>query len=72
MRRRRRTLRERLSEARLSPEERAAARAERCMETLFDAERAPAVLYGEREQAALEAERRRWAHLGPPAAPRGP
>ncbi|MCW3048283.1 MAG: hypothetical protein JWO74_2567 [Solirubrobacterales bacterium] len=42
------------------------------MEALFDAERAPAVLYGEREQAALEAERRRWAHLGPPAAPHGP
>jgi hypothetical protein len=72
MRRRRRTLRERLVEARLSPEERAAARAERCMEALFDAERAPAVLYAEREQAALEAERRRWAHLGPPGPPRGP
>jgi hypothetical protein len=69
MRPRRRTLRARLSELRMSPEERAAACSERCMEALFDAERAPAVLYGEREQAALEAERRRWSQPVPPARP---
>jgi hypothetical protein len=65
MRPRRRSLRELLAEARLSPEERRALCGERCMEALFDAERAPAVLLGEREQAALEAERRRWAVPGP-------
>ena len=70
MRPRRRTLRERLAEARMTPEERAAACSERCMEALFDAERAPAVLLGEREQAALEAERRRW--LAPPVPPARP
>ena len=53
----------------MSPEERAAVCSERCMEALFDAERAPAVLYGEREQAALEAERRRWSQPVPPAQP---
>ncbi len=50
----------------MSPEERAAACSERCMEALFDAERAPAVVLGEREQAAVEAERRRWAAPAPP------
>ena len=53
----------------MSPEERAAVCSERCMEALFDAERAPAVLYAEREQAALEAERRRWSQPVPPARP---
>jgi hypothetical protein len=67
MRPRRRTLRERLAEARMTPEERAAVCSEQCMEALFDAERAPTVLLGEREQAALEAERRRWVAPVPPA-----
>jgi hypothetical protein len=62
-------LRDLLAEARLSPEERAAVCGERCMEALFDAERAPAVLFGEREQAVLEAERRRWAMPLPPPRP---
>jgi hypothetical protein len=66
MRSRRRTLRELLAEARMTPEERRALCSERCMEALFDAERAPAVALGEREQAALEAERRRWVAPGPP------
>jgi hypothetical protein len=66
MRSRRRKLRELLAEARLTPEERRALCSERCMEALFDAERAPAVVLGEREQAALEAERRRWVAPGPP------
>jgi hypothetical protein len=66
MRPRRRTLRELLADARMSPEERGALCGERCMEALFDAERAPAVVLGEREQAALEAERRRWAAPAPP------
>jgi hypothetical protein len=65
----RRTLRELLAEARMSPEERASICGDRCMEALFDAERAPAVLFGESEQAALEAERRRWAMPGPPPRP---
>jgi hypothetical protein len=60
MRLRHRTLRELLAELRLSPEERSDARAEECMEALFDPERCECVGLGEREQAALEAERRRW------------
>ena len=66
MHRRRRTLRQLIADARLTPEERRAACAERCLEALFDAERAPAVVLGEREQAALEAERRRWSSSTPP------
>jgi hypothetical protein len=51
----------RLIEAlRISPEERHAECAERCMELLCDAERAPAAKLGEHEEAAIEAERRRW------------
>jgi hypothetical protein len=34
--------------------------AERCLEALCDPERAGAVRLGEHEQAAIEAERRRW------------
>ena len=64
VRHRRRTLRQLLAEARLSPEERRAADEERCMECLFDAEREPAVLYAERERAALEAEARRHSGIG--------
>ena len=49
----------------MTPEERAAVCSERCLEALYDAERAPAVLLGEREQAAVEAERRRWSDAAP-------
>jgi hypothetical protein len=37
--------------------------AESCLETLCDPERAPAVGLGEHEEAAIEAERRRWETL---------
>jgi hypothetical protein len=60
MRPRRRTLRELLAEARITPEERQDACAERCLEALFD-EGAPGVRSWEREEAAVEEERRRWA-----------
>ena len=66
MRRRRRTLRELLAELRLSPEEAADARADQCMEALFDQERCACHDLGEREEAELEAERRRWDHAQPP------
>ena len=59
MRSRRRSLRELLSEARMSPEERADQCAERCLEAVFD-EGAPPLRAWEREEEALEAERRRW------------
>jgi hypothetical protein len=59
--RRHRTLRELLAELRLSPEERAEACAEECIEALHDPVRCAAVHLGEREQAELEAQRRRWA-----------
>jgi hypothetical protein len=62
MRRRRRTLRELLSELRYTPEEAQDARAGHCMEALFDAERCECHALGEREEAELEAERRRWDH----------
>lgn len=52
---------------RVSPEERHAECAERCLELLCDAERAPAVHLGEHEEAAIEATRRRWETLHPPA-----
>jgi hypothetical protein len=65
MRRRRRTLRELLAELRFTPEEAQDARAEHCMEALFDAERCECHALGEREQAELEAERRRWTHTQP-------
>ncbi|MEA2252895.1 MAG: hypothetical protein QOG70_3137 [Solirubrobacteraceae bacterium] len=66
----RRSLRKLLAELRLAPEERQAACAERCMEALFDAERAPARDLGEHEEAAIEAERRRWdARQGPMVRP---
>jgi hypothetical protein len=63
MHRRRRTLRELLSDLRLSPDEAAEARAGECMEALFDQERCACHDLGEREEAAVEAERRRWDHL---------
>jgi hypothetical protein len=62
MRRRHRSLRELIAELHLSPEERAEARAEECMESLFDPARCACVRLGEREEAAVEAERRRWDH----------
>ena len=62
MRWRRRTLRELLAGLRFTPEEAQDARAEHCMEALFDAERCECHAMGEREEAELEAERRRWAH----------
>ena len=37
--------------------------AERCLEALCDSERAGAVRMGEHEEAAIEAERRRWEHF---------
>ena len=55
----RRTLRELLTEARMSPEERAVLCAERCLEAVFD-EGAPPIRAWEREEEAVEAERRRW------------
>jgi hypothetical protein len=62
MRRRRRTLRELLAELRLSPDEAADARTGECVEALFDQERCACHDLGEREVAAVEAERRRWDH----------
>jgi hypothetical protein len=50
---------------RMSPEERQADCAERCLEVLCDAERAPAASLGEHEEAAIEAERRRWESQHP-------
>jgi hypothetical protein len=51
---------------RVSPEERHAECAERCLEVLCDPERAPAAHLGEHEEAAIEAARRRWEHQPPP------
>ena len=45
----------------MTPEERADLCADRCLEALCDSERVPAGDFGEREEEALEAERRRWA-----------
>ena len=44
----------------ISPEERHAECAERCLEVLCDPERASAARLGEHEEAAIEADRRRW------------
>ncbi len=65
MRRRRRTLRELVAELRFTPEEAQDARAEHCMEALFDRERCECHNLGEREEAEIEAERRRWANAQP-------
>ena len=65
MRWRHRTLRELLAELRFTPDEAQDARADHCMEALFDAERCECHALGEREQAEIEAERRRWAHTQP-------
>jgi hypothetical protein len=56
------SLRELIAAVRVSPEERHAECAERCMELLCDSERAPATRLGDHEVAAIEAERRRWEH----------
>jgi hypothetical protein len=61
MPRRHRSLRALLAQLRLTPDERVGARAEECMEALFDPGRCSCVRLGEREEAAVEAERRRWA-----------
>ena len=45
----------------MTPEERADLCAERCLEALCDPSASPAGDFGEREEEALEAERRRWA-----------
>lgn len=63
------SLRELIAAVRVTPEERHAECAERCMELLCDSERAPAVRLGEHEEAAIEAERRRWEHEGPVSQP---
>jgi hypothetical protein len=61
---RRLTMRKWLAELRLTPEERRADCAERCMEVLYDSERAPhSSVLGEHEEAAIEAQRRRWSAL---------
>jgi hypothetical protein len=54
------SLRDLIATLHVTPEERHAECAERCMELLCDAERAPAARLGEHEEAAIEAERRRW------------
>jgi hypothetical protein len=59
-------LRRLVAAIRISPEERHAECAERCLELLCDPERAPAVRLGEHEEAAIEATRRRWDTLHPP------
>jgi hypothetical protein len=54
-------LRRLIAALRLSPQERDECDcAERCLEALCDSERAGAVRMGEHEEAAIEAERRRW------------
>jgi hypothetical protein len=59
------SLRAWLAELRMSPEERRETCADRCLEVLYDPERAPAAHLGEPEEAVLEAERRRWAGSAP-------
>jgi hypothetical protein len=58
---RHRTLRELIARLRLTPDEARDVHAEECMETLFDRERCACADLGEREEAEVEAERRRWA-----------
>jgi hypothetical protein len=66
---RRGRLRRWLAELHIPPEERRADCAERCMEALYDAERVHTARLAESEQAAIEAERRRWATMNEPAPP---
>jgi hypothetical protein len=65
---RRSRLRRWLAELYIPPEERRADCAERCMEALYDSERVHTARLAEAEQAAIEAERRRWAASDEPAA----
>jgi hypothetical protein len=62
---RHRTLRELMARLRLTPDEARDVHAEECMESLFDRERCGCADLGEREEAEVEAERRRWAHVAP-------
>jgi hypothetical protein len=62
-------LRRLMDAIRISPEERRAECAERCLEVLCDPERASAARLGEHEEAAIEAARRRWEGRPPPASP---
>ena len=62
-------LRRLIAALRVSPEERHAECAERCLEVLCDPERASAVRLGEHEEAAIEAVRRRWEGGPPPVSP---
>ena len=55
--------------ARISPEERHAECAERCLEVLCDHERASSLRMAEHEEAAIEAVRRRWEGGPPPVSP---
>ena len=60
------SLRRIIAALRLSPQERDEAHcAERCLEALCDPQRAGAVRMGEHEEAAIEAERRRWESARP-------
>lgn len=59
-------LRRLIAALRISPEDRQADCAERCLEVLCDSERAPAARLGEHEEAAIEAQRRRWESHQPP------
>ena len=63
-------LRELLADLRLPREETPEMRAEQCLEALFDPERCGCLNLGEREQAQIEAERRRWTAQDHPSAPR--
>jgi hypothetical protein len=61
-------LRRLVAALRLSPIERDEADcAERCLENLCDPERHGVARLGEHEEAAIEAERRRWEGLSGPA-----
>jgi hypothetical protein len=62
---RRPMLRELLARLRLTPDEARDVHAEECMEALFDRERCGCADLGEREEAEVEAERRRWTTAQP-------
>jgi hypothetical protein len=58
---RRPSLRELIARLRLTPDEARDVHAEECLEALFDQERCECHDLGGREEAEIEAERRRWA-----------
>ena len=62
-------LRRLIAALRISPEERHAECAERCLEVLCDHERASSLRMAEHEEAAIEAVRRRWEGGPPPVSP---